>query len=97
LRLKAPPVWLEAEGARRSAAIIGSITAAATASWSESSHQLALAARLQEEPLGCRKRGLEALARKLAFSRPVMYHELVGPEGAPLSSPTLIRARSSAA
>ena len=37
LRLKAPPVWLEAEGARRSAATIGSITAAATASSSESS------------------------------------------------------------
>ena len=37
LRLKAPPVWLEAEGARRSAATIGSMTAAATASSSESS------------------------------------------------------------
>ena len=37
LRLKAPRVWLEAEGARRSAATMGSITAAATASSSESS------------------------------------------------------------
>ena len=37
LRLNAPPVWLEAEGASRSAATIGSITAAATASSSESS------------------------------------------------------------
>ena len=31
LRLNAPPVWLEALGARRSAATIGSMTAAATA------------------------------------------------------------------
>ena len=47
LRLKAPPVWLEAEGARRSAATIGSITAAATASSSESS----INTRTREQPL----------------------------------------------
>ena len=45
--------------------------------------QLALAARLQEQALGRRQRRLEALARQLAFSRPVVAqgdHELVGPE-----------------
>ena len=46
LRLNAPPVWLEAEGARRSAATMGSITAAATASSSGCFDQLALAARV---------------------------------------------------
>src|SRR5215208_3580439 len=49
LRLKAPPVWLEAEGARRSAATIGSITAAATASSSESSIR-------SPSPRGCKSR-----------------------------------------
>ena len=49
LRLKAPPVWLEAEGARRSAATMGSITAAATASSSESSIN-------SPSPRGCKSR-----------------------------------------
>ena len=49
LRLNAPPVWLEAEGARRSAATIGNITAAATASSSESSISSA-------SPRGCNSR-----------------------------------------
>ena len=49
LRLNAPPVWLEAEGARRSAATIGSITAAATASSSESSIS-------SPSPRGCKSR-----------------------------------------
>src|SRR5215207_10051071 len=83
LRLNAPPVWLEAEGARRSAATIGSMTAAATASSSESSDQLALAAGLQEQALGRRQRALETLSRKLAVGRPVAArrdHELVRPE-----------------
>ena len=83
LRLNAPPVWLEAEGARRSAATIGSMTAAATASSSESSIS-------SPSPRGCNSRpsavdsaAFQALARQLALGRPVVaqrHHELVRPE-----------------
>ena len=76
-------MWLEAEGARRSAATIGSMTAAATASSSESSIS-------SPSPRGCNSRpsavdsaALQALARQLALGRPVVAqrdHELVGPE-----------------
>ena len=82
LRLKAPPVWLEAEGAKRSAATIGSITAAATASSSEarSARPRRAAATAGPRPSTAR---LQALARQLALGRPVVaqrHDELVRPE-----------------
>ena len=79
LRLNAPPVWLEAEGARRSAATIGSITRLIIREF----YQLALAARLQEQALSRRQRRLQALAGQLALGRPVVaqrHDELVRPE-----------------
>ena len=68
LRLNAPPVWLEAEGARRSAATIGSITAAATASSSDSSIS-------SPSPRGCNSKpsavdSAPSGARATARSRP---------------------------
>src|SRR5215204_6202942 len=61
LRLKAPPVWLEADDARRSAATMGSITAAATASSSESSIS-------SPSPRGCNSRpsAVDSAAHRLA-------------------------------
>ena len=47
IALEGAAVWLDAEGARRSAATMGSITAAATASSSESS----INTRSREQPL----------------------------------------------
>src|SRR5215203_575339 len=65
LRLNAPPVWLEAEGARRSAATIGSMTAAATASSSENSisSPSPRAARAGPRPLTAPPLGARATAR----------------------------------
>src|SRR5215207_3299261 len=83
LRLNAPPVWLEAEGARRSAATIGSITAAATRFIVGKLDQVALAAGLQEQAFGCRQRRLQALARQFTLSWSVVPqrdHELVRAE-----------------
>ena len=82
IALNALPVWLEAEGARRSAANIGSMTAAPPPRRrkARSARPRRAAARVGPPPPTARPSGARATTR---VGRPVVAqrdHELVGPE-----------------